>query len=72
MTSRVARVGGRLLRYRLTLLVEEAGRPMTVAEIGEVLGRVGVDVPGRAGKTISVALWWEIRRGRVRRAAPGI
>ena len=43
---------------------------MTVAEIVEALGRVGVDVPGRGSRTISDALRWEIRKGRVRRTAP--
>jgi hypothetical protein len=42
---------------------------MTVAEIVEALRRLDVDVPGRASKTISDALRWEIRRGRVRRTA---
>ena len=70
MTSRVVRLGGRLFRYRLTLLLQEVRRPMTVAEIVEALGRVGVDVSGRASKTISDALRWEVRKGRVRRAGP--
>ncbi len=43
---------------------------MTVGEIVEALGRVGVDVPGRESKTISDALRWEIQKGRVRRTAP--
>ena len=71
MTSRVARLGGRLFRYQLTLVLQEARRPMTVAEMVVVLRRLGIDVPGRASKTISDALRWEIGRGRVRRTAPG-
>ena len=43
---------------------------MTVAEIVEALRRLGVDVPGRASKTVSDALRWEIQNGRVRRTAP--
>ena len=43
---------------------------MTVGEIVEALRRDGVDVAGRASKTISDAVRWEVRRGRVRRVAP--
>lgn len=70
MTSRVARHDSRLLRYRLTLLLQDVRRPMTVSEIVDELRRLGVDVPGRASKTISDALRWEIRKGRARRTAP--
>ena len=69
MTSRVARLGGRLFRYRHTLLLQKVRRPMTVAEIVEALRRLDVDVPERASKTVSDALRWEIQKDRIRRTA---
>ena len=71
MASGVGRLRARLFRYQLTLLLQEAHRPMTVAEIVDSLDRHDVGVPGRASKTISDALRWEVRKGRVRRTAPG-
>lgn len=44
---------------------------MTVAEIVDSLDRHDVGVPRRASQTISDALQWEVRKGRVRRTAPG-
>ena len=43
---------------------------MTVTEVVEELLEHDVAVPGRAGKTISDALRWEVRKGRVRRIGP--
>jgi hypothetical protein len=70
MTRRAARFNGRMFRYRLTLLLRDARRPLTVAEIVADLEGLGVEIRGRPGKTVSDALRWEIGKGRVRRVAP--
>lgn len=60
---------GRELRYRLTLVLRDARRPMTVRELLAVFDDADLTIPGRPSKTVSDALRWEIRRGRVRRTA---
>jgi len=60
---------GRELRYRLTLLLRDASRPMTVRDLVARFECADVMIAGRPSKTISDALRWEIRRGRVRRTA---
>lgn len=60
---------GRELRYRLTLLLRGARRPMTVRELLAAFDGTGLAIGGRPSKTVSDALRWEIRRGRVRRTA---
>lgn len=69
MPTRDQKTIGRELRYRLTLILLEAPRPLTVAQLLADLDRQGHAVPGRPSKTLSDALRWEIRRGRVRRTA---
>jgi hypothetical protein len=59
-------------RYRLTLALIAAGRPMTVAELTLALKGSGRMPGGRTSKVISDALRWEVRRGRVRRLGRGI
>lgn len=44
---------------------------MTVQDLVDALDRRGIDVPGRASKTISDALRWEVSRGRVMRVGRG-
>jgi hypothetical protein len=70
------RAAGRELRYRLCLLVRDAGRPVSVNELVEWLDESGLTVGGRTSKTVSDALRWEIAHGRVVRVgrsmyAPG-
>jgi hypothetical protein len=63
--TRDQKLAGRALRYRLTLLLLDARRPLTTAQL-----IAAVHPPtGRASKTVSDALRWEVRRGRVRRVA---
>ena len=62
----------RALRYRLTLLLHAAERPLTVAEMIEHLDKVGRRPPGRASKAISDSLRWEVGRGRVLRLRRGV
>lgn len=58
-------ISGRELRYVLTLTLFQAGRPMSVADLAAALAVAGFEVNGRASKTISDSLRWEIGRGRV-------
>jgi hypothetical protein len=69
MPTHDERVAGRELRYRVTLLLLEARRPLTVRELLAALDRAGHDVAGRPSKTVSDILRSEIRRGRVERTA---
>jgi hypothetical protein len=64
-------VRGRMLRYAMVLLLDEARRPMTVPEIVAGLAEWRLEVEGRASKVIPDAMRWEVRRGRVRRAGRG-
>ncbi|MBU8809517.1 hypothetical protein [Mycolicibacterium goodii] len=58
------RVRGTELRYLLTWWLARES-PLTVGELIECLEMQGFDVGGRPSKTISDALRWEMRRGRV-------
>jgi hypothetical protein len=58
------------LRYVLTMYLAAYGRA-TVVELLEALASDGFDVAGRASKSVSDALRWEMRYGRVRRIARG-
>jgi hypothetical protein len=62
----------RAFRYRLTMMIWAAGRPVTVAELLAHLGDAGRLPRGRPSKVVSDALRWEIRRGRVRRVGRGV
>ncbi|MGK2948350.1 MAG: hypothetical protein ACSLFP_07235 [Acidimicrobiales bacterium] len=57
-------IASRELRYLLTLLLRETGRPMTIRELVAAVEASGVRIDGRAGKVISDSLRWEVRRGR--------
>jgi len=59
------------LRYVLTRALAVRER-MTVAELVGELDRQGFAVKGRPTKTVSDALRWEMRRGRVRRHGHGL
>ena len=58
------------LRYVLTRIVSLQG-PLSVAELRMRLRHLGFSVAGRPSKTISDALRWEVRRGRVERRGRG-
>lgn len=63
-------VGGRDLRYLLTILLHRHG-PLTVARLVTLLEAEGFAVRGRASKEVSDALRWEIGRKRVVRLGRG-
>jgi hypothetical protein len=58
------------LRYVLTMHLFQHG-PATVADLLNALGHHGFRVRGRASKSVSDALRWEIEHGRVHRLARG-
>lgn len=64
-------LSGRGLRFVLVDLLMTNRGETSVAELAAALSRQGYDVKGRASKTISDALRWEVRRGRVGRTARG-
>lgn len=55
----------------LSLLLHEEHRTMTVPDLVHALARRGVTVHGRASKTVSDALRWEVEHGRVVRLGRG-
>jgi hypothetical protein len=59
------------LRYVLTMYLFNQGRS-SIKELVEGLAFHGFQVDGPAGKSVSDALRWERRRGRVRRLARGV
>lgn len=63
-------LSGRDLRYQLTQILTERG-PTTVAELAQVIGRLGFRLADRPSKVISDALRWEIARGRVVKTGRG-
>ena len=64
------RLRGTELRYALTLYLFQHG-PTTVPDLIEALDYQGFDISGRASKSVSDALRWEMGHGRVRRLARG-
>lgn len=65
-------VTGRPLRYLLTTLLLEAGRPLSVRELVALCEREGVVFEQRASKVVSDALRWEIGWCRVTRMSRGV
>ena len=63
-------LGGRLLRYVLTIELLEAGELSVSALVDRLAGK-GFQVAGRPSKTVSDALRWEIGHGRVVRVGRG-
>lgn len=59
------------LRYVLTLLLTDAGRPLCIDEIVRWIEGSRYSVAGRPSKTVSDALRWEIGHGRVVRVGRG-
>ncbi len=59
------------LRYELCVCLLDARTPLTISDlVGQIEAR-GFAVDGRASKTVSDALRWEVRRGRVTRVGRG-
>jgi hypothetical protein len=60
------------LRSLLVVILAEAGHPLSVKQlIGRVEAR-GVVLTGRPSKSVSDALRWEVRRGRVLKVTRGV
>lgn len=55
---------GVLLRYAICFCLLQEQTSMTVPEIVAGIEALGFRIPGRAGKTVSDALRWEVRKGR--------
>jgi hypothetical protein len=55
---------GTELRFALTIYLFQHG-PTTVADLIDALDYQGFDIPGRASKSVSDALRWEMVHGRV-------
>ena len=64
-------IAGRPLRYLLTVVLAEARRPLSIDELVEAVRRSDLEVAGRPSKTVSDALRWKQRKGRVRRTGHG-
>lgn len=62
---------GTELRHMVTTNLAVHGKA-TMFEILELLYYQGFIIPGRPSKTVSDALRWEMRRGRVRRLRRGV
>jgi hypothetical protein len=71
-TEQQAALSGRSLRYLLTIVLTDAGRPMRLAELVDAVHRAGFAIAGRESKTVSDALRWEVSKGRVRRAGRSV
>jgi hypothetical protein len=63
-------IAGLHLRYLLTLHLFDAGES-TIGDLVAAVGRQGFRLDGRPSKTVSDALRWELRRGRVVRRGRG-
>lgn len=58
------RISGTALRHAICVCLLDAKAPLTLAEVVARLEELAVLVPGRASKTVSDALRWEVRHGR--------
>lgn len=65
-------IWGRALRFLLVDHMMAAERPVSVAEMVDLIAGAGFTLGGRPSKVISDALRWEVRRGRVVRLRRGI
>jgi hypothetical protein len=61
----VERLVGIQLRYELCVCLLDARAPLNIADLVARIEAKGFAVEGRASKTVSDALRWEVRRGRV-------
>jgi hypothetical protein len=60
------------LRSWLAVELHDSPGPVSVAELTERMHQRGLQLEGRPSKTISDALRWEVRRGRIQRLARGL
>ena len=60
------------LRYVLTITLRDHGGALALVELVHELARGGYVVAGRPSKTVSDALRWEVRKGRVVRIRRGL
>ncbi len=58
------------LRYVVTMYLFDSG-PASIADMVDALTRQGFSIRGRASKTVSDALRWEVEHGRVFRRGRG-
>ena len=65
-------LAGMMLRYEVCLVLRDAGRPLTIADIVSRVRRDGFELPDRANKAVSDALRWDVRRQRVDRMRRGV
>jgi hypothetical protein len=65
------RLSGLSLRYALVVRLVDARRVLTTRDLVAALEAEGFEIEGRASKTVSDALRWEVRRGRAVRVARG-
>jgi hypothetical protein len=65
-------IRGRVLRFLITRELQRERRAMTVKEIIARLEGYGFTILGRASKTVSDSLRWEIAKGRVVRIRRGL
>jgi hypothetical protein len=59
------RVAGTELRHAICVCLLRAQSPLTVPEVVAGVEALGCSVPGRPSKSISDAVRWEVRKGRV-------
>jgi hypothetical protein len=69
--TNLRRLRGIELRYALTMQLFNQG-PATITNLIEALASQGFDAGSPAPKSVSDALRWERRRGRVRRFGRGL
>ena len=67
----VDRRGGVELRYAICVCLLDAMGPVTVPQLVAELQELDIVIPGRASKTVSDALRWEVRKGRAIRLGRG-
>jgi hypothetical protein len=65
-------IRGLCLRYLLALHLSDVGRTCTTRELVEAVQAAGFELFDRPSKTVSDALRWEVRRGRVTRLGRGV
>lgn len=58
------RIGGTELRHAISVCLLDAASPLSLAEVVAGVEALHCPVPGRASKTVSDALRWEVRKGR--------
>ncbi|MEY2591937.1 MAG: hypothetical protein QOJ67_3921 [Acidimicrobiaceae bacterium] len=65
-------ITGLELRYALCVCLLDARSPLTVPQLVNRVEALGFAVTGRPSKSVSDALRWEVRRGRIDRLGRGL